>query len=284
MKPRRKPQYFRSRNGRGVRSVPAVFPVVAVGASAGGLEAVTQLLSRVPAKSGIAIVLVQHLAPKHDSSLVALLSRVSKMPVSEVVKSTPVEANQVYVIPPGKDLIYDRRKLFLKNRDENHGLHMPVDRFMESLAKHEAHLGIGVVLSGTGSDGALGLQAIKATGGITFAQTEDSAKFDGMPHAAIATGCTDFVLPPAQIGEKLIRIARHPYMARIARRPMEETVNDEALQGILHLLRSTTGSDFTQYKTGTIIRLRRDGAPGISRTRSGFGSSAASSRRSRRPP
>jgi two-component system, chemotaxis family, CheB/CheR fusion protein len=257
MKPRRKPQYFRSRNGRGVRSVPAVFPVVAVGASAGGLEAVTQLLSRVPAKSGIAIVLVQHLAPKHDSSLVALLSRVSKMPVSEVVKSTPVEANQVYVIPPGKDLIYDRRKLFLKNRDENHGLHMPVNRFMESLAKHEAHLGIGVVLSGTGSDGALGLRAIKATGGITFAQTEDSAKFDGMPHAAIATGCTDFVLPPAQIGEKLIRIARHPYMARIARRPMEETVNDEALQGILHLLRSTTGSDFTQYKTGTIIRRIR---------------------------
>jgi len=257
MKPRRKRRDFRSRNGRAVRSGPSVFPVVAVGASAGGLEAVSQLLSCVPAKSGIAIVLVQHLAPKHDSSLVTLLSRVSKMPVSEVAKATWVEANHVYVIPPGKDLIYERRKLLLKNRDENHGLHMPVDRFMESLAKHEAHLGIGVVLSGTGSDGALGVQAIKATGGIAFAQSEDSAKFDGMPHAAIATGCTDFVLPPAEIGEKLVQIARHPYMARLARPPVEEAVNQEALQGILHLLRSTTGADFTQYKTGTIIRRIR---------------------------
>src|SRR6202050_58334 len=110
MKPGRKPRNFGSRKNKPSRSARGNFPVVAVGASAGGLEAVTQLLSRVPAKSGIAIVLVQHLAPKHDSSLVALLSRVSKMPVSEVVKSTPVEANQVYVIPPGKDLIYDRRK------------------------------------------------------------------------------------------------------------------------------------------------------------------------------
>ncbi len=234
-----------------------MFPVVAVGASAGGLEAVTQLLSRIPAKSGIAIVLIQHLAPKHDSSLVTLLSRVSKMPVSEVARTTAVEANHVYVIPPGKDLIYGGRKLFLKPRDENHGLHMPVDRFMESLAKDEAHRAIGVVLSGTGSDGALGLQAIKARGGIALAQSEDSAKYDGMPHAAIATGCTDFVLPPAEIGEKLIQIARHPYVVRAAARPVEETIDRDVLRGILNLLRSSTGSDFTQYKTGTIVRRIR---------------------------
>ena len=234
-----------------------MFPVVAVGASAGGLEAVTQLLSRIPAKSGIAIVLIQHLAPKHDSSLVTLLSRVSKMPVSEVARTTAVEANHVYVIPPGKDLIYGGRKLFLKPRDENHGLHMPVDRFMESLAKDEAHRAIGVVLSGTGSDGALGLQAIKARGGIALAQSEDSAKYDGMPHAAIATGCTDFVLPPAEIGEKLIQIARHPYVVRAAVRPVEETIDRDVLRGILNLLRSSTGADFTQYKTGTIVRRIR---------------------------
>jgi two-component system CheB/CheR fusion protein len=234
-----------------------MFPVVAVGASAGGLEAVTQLLSRIPAKSGIAIVLVQHLAPKHDSSLVTLLSRVSKITVSEVSRATAVEANHVYVIPPGKDLIYGGRKLFLKPRDENHGLHMPIDRFMESLAKDEAHRAIGVVLSGTGSDGALGLQAIKARGGIAFAQSEDSAKYDGMPHAAIATGCTDFVLPPAEIGEKLIQIARHPYVVRAAARPVEETIDRDVLRGILNLLRSSTGSDFTQYKTGTIVRRIR---------------------------
>jgi two-component system, chemotaxis family, CheB/CheR fusion protein len=257
MKSTRKSGRFQSRKRRTGRATPAVFPVVAVGASAGGLEAVSQLLSHLPAESGIAVVLVQHLAPKHDSSLTMLLSRVSKIPVSEVVKATTVQANHVYVIPPGKDLVYDRRRLILKSRDENHGMHMPVDRFMESLARQEAHRGIGVVLSGTGSDGALGLQAIKAAGGIAFAQSEDSAKYDGMPHAAIATGCTDFVLPPAQIARKLMQIARHPYVAHIGARPVEETVDPEALQGILNLLRSSTGYDFTQYKTGTIIRRIR---------------------------
>lgn len=217
----------------------------------------TPLLSRIPAKGGIAIVLVQHLAAKHESSLVTLLTRASKMPVSEVAKTTPIEANHVYVIPPGKDLVYARGSLLLKARDENHGLHMPVDRFMESLAKEEANRAIGVVLSGTGSDGALGLQAIKARGGIALAQSEDSAKYDGMPHAAIATGCTDFVLPPAQLGEKLIQIARHPYVVRAAERPVEETVDRDVLRGILNLLRSSTGSDFTQYKKGTIVRRIR---------------------------
>ncbi len=257
MKPRRGPRHSRVRKKKPILSARGMFPVVAVGASAGGLEAVTQLLSRIPAKSGIAIVLVQHLAPKHDSSLVALLSRVSELPVSEVAKATVVEANHVYVIPPGKDLIYGSRKLLLKPRDESHGLHMPIDRFMESLAREEAHRAIGVVLSGTGSDGALGLQAIKARGGIAFAQSEDSAKYDGMPHAAIATGCTDFILPPAQIGEKLIQIARHPYVVRAAVRPVEETIDRDVLRGILNLLRSSTGSDFTQYKTGTIVRRIR---------------------------
>ncbi len=257
MKPKRRPKRSGSRKRKPVLSARAMFPVVAVGASAGGLEATTQLLSRLPAKSGIAIVIVQHLAPKHDSSLVTLLSRISKMRVSEVAKATPVEANHVYVIPPGRDLIYGRWKLFLKPRDENHGLHMPVDRFMESLAKEEGHRAIGVVLSGTGSDGALGLQAIKARGGIAFAQSESSAKYDGMPRAAIATGCTDFVLPPALIGEKLLQIARHPYVVRSAPRPVEETIDRDVLRGILNLLRSSTGSDFTQYKKGTIVRRIR---------------------------
>jgi two-component system, chemotaxis family, CheB/CheR fusion protein len=231
--------------------------VVAVGASAGGLEAVTQLLSSIPAKSGIAIVLVQHLAAKQDSSLVSLLSRVSKLPVSEVAKATAVEANHVYVIPPGKDLIYERGALLLRPRDQTHGLHMPVDRFMESLAQEEGHRAIGVVLSGTGSDGALGLQAIKVRGGIAFAQSEESAKYDGMPHAAVATGCIDFVLPPPQIGEKLIQIARHPYVVRAATRSVEESINRDVLGRILQRLRSSTGSDFMQYKKGTIVRRIR---------------------------
>jgi two-component system, chemotaxis family, CheB/CheR fusion protein len=231
--------------------------VVAVGASAGGLEAVTQLLARLPAKCGFAIVLIQHLAPGHESSLPALLSRVSKMPVSEVARSTPVEINRVYVIPPRRDLVFESGSLRLKARNENHGLHMPVDRFMESLAREAANRAIGVVLSGTGSDGALGLQAIKARGGIALAQTEASAKYDGMPHAAIATGCTDFILPPTQLGEKLVQIARHPFVARAPQRPVEETVDGDALRAILNLLRMNTGSDFTHYKRGTIVRRIR---------------------------
>ncbi len=259
MKPRRRPlrTHPGKRKQKAARAGLAVFPVVAVGASAGGLEAVTQLLSSIPAKSGIAIVLLQHLAAKQDSSLVSLLSRVSKIPVSEVAKTTAVEANHVYVIPPGKDLIYERGTLLLRPRGQSHGLHMPVDRFMESLAQEEGHRAIGVVLSGTGSDGALGLQAIKVQGGIAFAQSEESAKYDGMPHAAIATGCVDFVLPPPQIGEKLIQIARHPYVVRAATRPVEESMDGDVLGGILQRLRSSTGSDFTQYKKGTVVRRIR---------------------------
>ncbi len=257
MRARRRPRRTPVRKRKSIVLARGTFPVVAVGASAGGLEAVTQLLTRIPAKGGIAIVLVQHLAPKHESSLVALLSRVSKMPVSEVSKTTPLEANHVYVMPPGKDIAYARGSLLLKARDENHGLHMPVDRFMESLAGEETHRAIGVVLSGTGSDGALGLQAIKARGGIALAQSEDSAKFDGMPRAAIATGCTDFILPPAQIAEKLVQIARHPYVVRTAERPVEETVDRGLLGGILNILRMGTGSDFREYKKGTLVRRIR---------------------------
>ena len=217
----------------------------------------SQLLSQVPANPGIAFVLVQHLSAKQESSLVPLLSRVCKLPVFEVTNGTRVRANHVYVIPPGKDMTYVRGALQLKVRQENHGLHMPVDRFMESLAQDESHRAIGVVLSGTGSDGALGMQAIKARGGITLAQSEDSAKYGGMPHAAIATGCIDFVLAPAQIAARLVQIARHPYVVHTETRPTEETIDGDALGGILELLQSRTGADFTQYKKSTIVRRIR---------------------------
>jgi signal transduction histidine kinase len=160
MKPRRRPLriYPGKRKQKAARAGRAVFPVVAVGASAGGLEAVTQLLSSIPAKSGIAIVLVQHLAAKHESSLVTLLSRVSRMPVSEIGRATRVEVNHVYVIPPGRELIYARGSLRLKPRDQRHGLHMPADRLMESLATEASEGAIGVVLSSTGSDGLVRLE------------------------------------------------------------------------------------------------------------------------------
>ncbi|HKV04164.1 MAG TPA: chemotaxis protein CheB [Candidatus Acidoferrales bacterium] len=224
MKARRNPALSRSGRARRILSARSSFPVVAIGASAGGLDAVTQLVSRIPANSGIALVLVQHLSANHESSLVPLLSRVSKLAVSEVTSGLAVKANCMYVIPPGMDLVYSRGILRLKSQMKAHGLHMPVDRFMESLAGEKSHRTIGVVLSGTGSDGALGVQAIKAKGGITLAQSQESAKFDGMPRAAIATGCIDFVLSPAQIAVKLIRIARHPFRLRPPARRAEKFV------------------------------------------------------------
>ena len=224
MRARRKSS--RSRKMKRGTSSNQKFPVVAIGASAGGLEAVSQLLSQLPANAGIAIVLIQHLSAKRESSLVPLLSRVTRMPVSEATHNDMrVEGNCVYVIPPGKDLTYVRGALMLKVRQENHGLHMPIDRFMESLVQEEPHRAIGVVLSGTGSDGALGVQAIKAKGGITLAQNEDSAKYGGMPHAAIATGCIDFVLPPSRIAAKLVQIARHPYLVHAGTRRPEDALD-----------------------------------------------------------
>ena len=172
--------------------------IVGVGASAGGLEAFTELLSHLPDDTGMAFVLIQHLDPKHDSHLTELLSKESNMPVSEVTGETRVEANHVYVIPPRCNLGISAGVLHTPPRPAS-GCNMPVDSFLRELAADRGSKALGVVLSGTASDGTLGLQAIKAAGGITFAQDTRTAKFDGMPKSAIAAGVVDYVLPPAGI-------------------------------------------------------------------------------------
>src|SRR5882724_2826323 len=162
----------------------ALFPIVGVGASAGGLEAFTQFLHALGAGTEMAYVLVQHLDPSHDSALTELLAKATEMPVRQVTDVTSVEPNHVYVIPPNVDMNIAQGILRLTPRTETGGRHMPIDSFLRSLAEDQRNNAIGIILSGTASDGTLGLAAIKAEGGITFAQDEKSAKFDGMPQNA----------------------------------------------------------------------------------------------------
>ena len=237
----------------------AIFPVVAVGASAGGLEAFTQLLRGLPDNVGMAFVLVQHLDPTHHSMLPELLAKSSSLPVIEARNRAELQPNRVYVIPPNVRMGILQNRLQLTPREQEHGLHLPIDFFMRSLAEDRKDKAVGVVLSGTGSDGTLGLAAIKGEGGITFAQEAKSAKYDGMPRSAIASGCVDFVLTAEDIANELARIARHPYFGAAKAAAEKEPAKDTLHEKVYSLLRKTSGIDFRLYKPGTVRRrtLRR---------------------------
>ena len=228
------------------------FPIVGLGASAGGLEAFTQLLSHLPHDTGMAFVLIQHLDPSHESHLTELLSKASRMPVSEVKGETRVEANHVYVIPPRCNLGISDGVLQTPPRPAS-GRNMPIDSFLRALAADRGSQALGVVLSGTASDGTLGLQAIKAAGGVTFAQEVRTAKFDSMPRSAIAAGVADFVLSPAAIARELVAIARDSHSPVEPRRAIGPP-EDAELARILRLVRSASGVDFTHYKHSTLAR------------------------------
>jgi two-component system, chemotaxis family, CheB/CheR fusion protein len=231
----------------------AGFPtVVGVGASAGGLEAFTELLSHLPADTGMAFVLIQHLDPKHKSHLTELLFKASKMPVAEVKGETRAEANHVYVIPPERNLSISDGVLLTPPRPDS-GRNMPIDSFFRALAADRGSKALGVVLSGAASDGTLGLQAIKAAGGITFVQEVRTAKFDSMPRSAIAAGVADFVLPPAGIARQLAAVSREPRVPVEPGEAIEPPANAE-LAKIFRLVRSATGVDFTHYKHSTLAR------------------------------
>ena len=231
----------------------AAFPIVGIGASAGGLEAYRRLLQALPVDTGVAFVLVQHLDPTHASMLAEILSRATRMPVKEVSAEQPIAPNSVYVIPPGRSIVLAGDLLTLLPRDQTRAPHRPVDTFLRSLAESRHHSAIGVILSGTGNDGTQGLEAIKAEGGITFAQDE-SAQQDGMPRSAISAGCVDFVLAPEAIARELARIGHHLY-----RLPAEEVgAQKESTTGkILRRLRDVTSVDFGNYRFSTIYRRIR---------------------------
>ncbi len=236
----------------GDRAVPAFPAIVGVGASAGGLEAFTELLNHLPDDTGMAFVLIQHLDPKHESHLAELLSRTCKMPVSEVKGETRADANHVYVIPPRCNLGISDGVLDTSPRPDS-GPNMPIDSFLRALAADRGRKALGVILSGTASDGTLGLQAIKAAGGITFAQEMQTAKYDGMPKSAIARGVVDLVLPPAGIARQLVALARSSHLPVEPGAPIAPPC-DPKLAKILRLLRSATGVDFTHYKHSTLTR------------------------------
>src|SRR5215470_6808535 len=227
--------------------------IAAVGASAGGIEAFTELMSNLATDTGMAFVLVQHLDPEHHSMLTELLSKKTTMRVKEVVNGMTVEPNHVYVIPPNATMSISNHTLQLAPRSEGRGLHMSIDHFMRALAEEQGNRAIGVILSGSGTDGTAGLAEIQAHGGVTFAQDEVSAKYESMPRSAVAAGCVDYVLPPKAIARELARIARHPYLVREAA-PELAPAENTGLTLVFQLLRRSTGVDFTHYRQTTILR------------------------------
>jgi len=237
-------------------SASGTFPIVGIGASAGGLEALTSLLQALPVDTGLAFVIIQHLDPKHESMLPDILARSTRMPVRQVREGMLVEPNYVYVIPANTGLALSQQGFKLTLREASAGLRMPIDGFLRSLARSRKNGAIAVILSGSGSDGALGLEAIKAEGGVAFAQDEKSAHFPDMPRHAVATGCVDFVLPPAEIAHELARIGRHPYITRpeapVKTEPTAEVA--ENFSELFKLLDQATGVDFSLYRQSTIER------------------------------
>jgi len=255
------------------------FPIVAIGASAGGLEAYKELFLALPLDTGMAFVVIQHLDPSHKSMLTEIISKTTRMPVEEVKSGVTIRPNCVYVIPPNALMAVAGGVFQLSPRSNTPGQHLAVNFFMHSLAQERKSGAIAIVLSGTGADGTAGMEDVKAEGGITFAQDPATAKYDGMPRSAIDSGCADFILSPKDIAKELRRIQHHPYVHM--EKPGEEELNAEKagieesgaepqdlglsnsdspashardFGAVLAQLRKSSGVDFSQYKPNTIHR------------------------------
>src|SRR5947208_9089657 len=232
-------------------------PIVGVGGSAGGFEATMELLRHLPAKNGMSFVVVQHLDPHHASKLASLLGKVTAMPVIEITKTTRPQPNTVYVQPSNKCVVAKNDKLVLVRRTQQ--LNVAIDQFFESLAEACGSRGIGVLLSGTGSDGTAGLRAIKVAGGLTFAQDEGTAKFAEMPRNAIRSGFVDAVRSPREIAHEIRHIVEHPYIRRSIESDKERAAKldyqkADDLGRIFLSLKKQMGVDFTGYKVETLNR------------------------------
>ncbi len=232
------------------------FPIVGIAGSAGGLEAFTELLAGLPQEPGLALLFVLHLEPTHKSELPSILGRATRLTVREAAHGLKVEPDHVYLIPPTTNIALTDGHLALTPRPVGRGVNMPADHLFRSLASTLRGRSIGVILSGGGTDGTLGFQAIKAQEGITFAQDERTARQASMPRSAVADGNVDYVLPPAEIGRQLVRLAGHPYV-RQADHPPAPAPAADTVEQILHLLRLRTAVDFTGYKQTTIRRRIR---------------------------
>jgi two-component system CheB/CheR fusion protein len=230
------------------------FPIVGIGASAGGFEAFQQLLAQLPAETGMAFVFVQHLDPRHESKLADLLTKTSKISVVEATHGLAVRPDHVYTISPNTNLAINQGRFSVTPRPEERRPHLAIDFFFRSLAEEQKGRAIGVVLSGTGADGTQGLCEIKAVGGITFVQDNQSARHSGMPSSAYQSGCADFVLPPDEIARRLIEVGRHPYVTAMAKLHEGEDYAEAQYENILARVREIKGVDFSQYRDTTIKR------------------------------
>lgn len=241
---------------------PPHFPIVGIGASAGGLAAFEAFFSGMPADSdpGMAFVLVQHLSPEHKSLLVELIQRYTRMPVFQVEDGMVVHINCVYIIPPNYNMAFLNGALQLLEPSATRGQRLPIDFFFRSLAQDQHERAIGIVLSGTASDGTLGVRAIKGEGGMVMVQTPESTEFDGMPRSAIATGLIDYKLPPAEMPTQLIAYTLHAFGKSHAPGLFPGPKAESELKKIFILLRNQTGHDFSQYKPGRCDR-RADQSP-----------------------
>lgn len=262
----------------------ASFPVVAIGASAGGLEAFKEFFHALQPDTGMAFVLIQHLDPSHESMLTEIIAKTTTLPVEEVRSGIPISPSHIYVIPPNTLMALADGVFRLSPRSKMPGQHLPVNFFMHSLAQERKSGAIAIVLSGTGADGTAGMEDIKAEGGITFAQDPRTAKYDGMPRSAIDSGCADFILAPEDMPKELRRIQHHPYVletrdtesgvgepsGKASHREQSSSPEEQSdapistsqakdFSALLTQLRKASGVDFSQYKPNTIHRrsLRR---------------------------
>ena len=237
-------------------AVPArsVFPIVGIGASAGGLAAFEAFFSGMPAdrEPNMAFVLVQHLAPDHKSILTELIRRYTRMQVFEVTDGMVVHPNCAYIIPPNRDMAFLNGSLQLLEPASPRGQRLPIDFFFRSLAQDQHERAVGIIFSGTGSDGTLGVRAIKGEGGMVMVQTPSSTEYDGMPRSAIATGMVDFELPAAEMPAQLIAYTAHAFV-QLPIPPLPRAA-DNAMRKIFIVLRAQTGNDFSHYKPSTIHR------------------------------
>jgi two-component system CheB/CheR fusion protein len=250
MRPPKTPRLDDTPSSDGHRSSNGAIPVVGIGSSAGGIDALRTLIPGIQPDTGLAYVVVQHLDPDHASKLTELLGRVSQIPVTEIGTETQIESDRVYVLPPNAGVTIEEDRLVLSVPAKALGYRAPIDGFLTSLAEAKGELAACVILSGTGSDGTLGLRAIKEHGGFTLAQ--DGAEYDGMMRSALSTGLVDFVLPAADISAKLTGYFRHMNGAGLNGTAVSALVDQ--IPEICRLLRARTGHDFSGYKDRTITR------------------------------
>ena len=227
--------------------------VVGIGASAGGLESFKKFFDAMPSDSGLAFVLIQHLDPTHESMMVELLAKHTQMQVSQVTKETTIETNHVYIAPAGKYLAVRNRVLVLSEPIERRGMRMPIDHFMRSLAEDLRERAICIILSGTGTEGTLGVRAVKEQGGMAMVQEPATAPHESMPRSAISTQLVDFILPVEEMPGVLVRYAKHPYVDGPSK-PEAAPKTPDHLAAILGVIKARTHQDFRSYKKSTLTR------------------------------